>query len=57
MVADWTVQDPEITAALEQHGRSGVPLYLYYEPGADAPSILPQILSVDGVVSTLKETS
>ena len=49
MVADWTVQDPAITAALERHGRSGVPLYLWYAPGEDAV-ILPQVLSVGGVL-------
>ena len=50
MVADWTVQDPEITRALEAQGRSGVPLYLYYAPGAEAARVLPQVLSVDGVI-------
>lgn len=43
---DWTRQDAEITRYLEQHGRSGVPLYVYYEPGAE-PKILPQVLTVD----------
>ncbi len=44
LVGDWTNQDPEITALLEQHGRAGVPLYLAYPP--DGPAIvLPQILT------------
>ncbi|NHK28768.1 thiol:disulfide interchange protein [Parvularcula flava] len=47
MVADWTVQDPEITRALEAQGRSGVPLYLFYAPGAPEPQVLPQVLSFD----------
>jgi len=47
MVADWTVQDPEITKALEAQGRSGVPLYLFYAPGAPEPQVLPQVLSFD----------
>ena len=51
MVADWTRQDPVITAALEEQGRAGVPLYLYYPPGADAPTVLPQILSMRDVLS------
>ena len=34
LVADWTNRNREITALLEAHGRSGVPLYLYYAPGA-----------------------
>ncbi|GGC95874.1 thiol:disulfide interchange protein DsbD [Aquisalinus flavus] len=47
MVADWTVQDPEITRALEAQGRSGVPLYLFYAPGASEAQVLPQVLSFD----------
>ena len=30
MVADWTVRDPEITAALARFGAGGVPLYVFY---------------------------
>ncbi len=32
---DWTNRDPEITALLKELGRAGVPLYLYWAPGAD----------------------
>lgn len=49
LVADWTNRDPEITRLLETHGRSGVPLYLYYAPGAKYPQVLPQILT-EGLV-------
>lgn len=45
MVGDWTTTDPAITRFLEANGRSGVPLYLYYPAGNEAPKILPQILS------------
>jgi thiol:disulfide interchange protein DsbD len=45
LVADWTRRDPGITALLEAHGREGVPLYLYYAPGAERARILPQILT------------
>nr|WP_284734827.1 protein-disulfide reductase DsbD domain-containing protein [Sphingosinicella terrae] len=45
MVGDWTRGDPEIGRFLERHGRSGVPLYLYYAPGREA-ELLPQILTV-----------
>jgi len=44
MRGDWTRGDAAITAFLEQHGRSGVPLYLWYEPGQQKPEVLPQIL-------------
>jgi thiol:disulfide interchange protein DsbD len=49
LVADWTNQNPEITALLKENGRSGVPLYLYYAPSAATPKVLPQILT-EGVV-------
>ena len=32
-------------AALAEHGRNSVPLYLWYVPGAAEPEILPQILT------------
>lgn len=50
LVGDWTRPDPEINKFLNQHGRAGVPLYLYFPPGKDAMT-LPQILTV----STLTE--
>lgn len=46
MIGDWSRPDPVITRFLEEQGRSGVPLYLYYAPGASAPQVLPQILTV-----------
>lgn len=42
--ADWTNNDPVITAALERQGRIGVPVYLVYRPGEEA-KVLPQILT------------
>jgi thiol:disulfide interchange protein len=45
LAGDWTRGDAGIGRFLAQHGRSGVPLYLYYPPGQDA-KILPQILTV-----------
>jgi len=45
LVGDWTNGDPVIGRFLESHGRSGVPLYLFYAPGGEA-EILPQILTV-----------
>jgi thiol:disulfide interchange protein len=43
--ADWTNQDATISAELAKHGRAGVPLYLFYRPGAAQPDVLPQILT------------
>ncbi len=45
MVGDWTNADPAISRFLEANGRSGVPLYLYYAPGAAQPQVLPQVLT------------
>lgn len=48
---DWTMMNPEITEFLKSHGRSGVPLYIYYgrrDAGTGQrpdPVILPQILT------------
>jgi thiol:disulfide interchange protein/DsbC/DsbD-like thiol-disulfide interchange protein len=53
MVADWTNQNPEITALLKENGRSGVPMYLYYAPGAAKPIILPQILTEAEVLGAI----
>jgi thiol:disulfide interchange protein len=48
LVGDWTRGEPEIGRFLESHGRSGVPLYLFYRPSRDA-EILPQILTAGRV--------
>lgn len=51
---DWTNQDAEITAVLKAHGRSGVPLYLFYPAGAaSTPTVLPQILTADIVLRSI----
>jgi thiol:disulfide interchange protein DsbD len=52
-VADWTNRNPEITALLAAHGRSGVPIYLYYAPGAAEAVVLPQILTEDAVLKAI----
>ncbi|MEO0030979.1 MAG: hypothetical protein RIS94_737, partial [Pseudomonadota bacterium] len=44
MRGDWTRQDPAIAAFLKEHGRAGVPLYLWYAGGAPAQD-LPQVLT------------
>lgn len=44
--ADWTKQDPAITAALAELGRSSVPVYAFYPAGGGAVRLLPQILTV-----------
>ena len=51
LVGDWTDGDPALGRFLEAHGRAGVPLYLWYTPGAEAPQVLPQLLTADMLVS------
>jgi len=50
--ADWTRQDPAITAALTALGRSGVPVYVLQAPGK-APVVLTEILRKDEVRAAL----
>ena len=45
--ADWTRRDAAIAAELARLGRSGVPVYALYTPGAAAPLVLSEILGVD----------
>lgn len=52
IVLDWTNRDTAIGNYLEQFGRSGVPLYVYYPLGKD-PVVLPQLLTPNGVIETL----
>ncbi len=49
MYADWTTQDPNITKVLNQNGRNGVPMYLYYESGSSQPYLLPELLTKEVV--------
>jgi thiol:disulfide interchange protein len=53
LLADWTNQDTEVTQLLSAQGRPGVPLYLYFAPGAEKPEILPQILTEGTVLAAL----
>ena len=47
--ADWTRRDPAISAELARLGRSGVPVYALYTPGAAAPQLLNEILTPNEV--------
>jgi thiol:disulfide interchange protein DsbD len=52
LVADWTNRDPDITRALEQFGRNGVPLYVLYSARGRV-EILPAVLTPDIVLKAL----
>jgi len=53
LVADWTNRNPEVTSLLQAYARSGVPLYLYYAPGASDAIVLPQILTPEAVLQAV----
>ena len=55
LTADWTRQDPVITAELTRHGRSGVPLYLVYGPALQEPLVLSEWLTEDQVVKAFQQ--
>jgi len=50
MIADWTNANPEITAALKEFGRVGVPFYVLYPANNGEPIILPEILTTQIVL-------
>ena len=52
---DWTNTDPKITELLQEYGRSGVPLYLWFPANqAGKGQLLPQLLTKELVINTLK---
>jgi thiol:disulfide interchange protein DsbD len=53
---DWTSRDPQITRALQQFGRSGVPFYVlyYFKDGAEQTVTLPEILTSRIVLDALE---
>lgn len=53
LVGDWTRADPAITAVLDRYGRSGVPLYLASQDGAE-PQVLPQVLTPDIIAAAFE---
>ena len=50
--ADWTSRDAVIAAELQRLGRSGVPVYVFYD-GASVPRLLSELPSVEEVVSAV----
>jgi thiol:disulfide interchange protein DsbD len=52
--ADWTSMDPKITAALAEHGRNAVPVYVLYSSDRNAaPRLLPEVLTSSVVLEEL----
>jgi thiol:disulfide interchange protein DsbD len=51
---DWTRRDERITELLTAHGRSGVPLYLFYPAGRGSQAVvLPQLLTPQTVLAAI----
>lgn len=56
MKADWTKNDSAIAAELRKFGRNSVPLYVLYGSDSDTqPQILPQVLTPETVIDSLKK--
>lgn len=51
--ADWTNRDDIIFESLKHYGRSSVPLYVFYPEDDENYVILPQILRLKSVLSTI----
>lgn len=51
--ADWTRQDPRITATLAALGRNAIPVYALYTPGSPDPQLLPEVLTPSIVIAEL----
>jgi thiol:disulfide interchange protein len=55
--ADWTRRDAAISNELARLGRNGVPVYAIYRPGQAAPTVLPELLTVQTVLNALAQES
>ena len=55
LIADWTNRDDRIAEAIRGYGAAGIPLYVYYRPGASEPEILPPLLNSRLVIETVSQ--
>ena len=56
--ADWTRNDPAITASLNALGRNGVPVYVLHDPAKPRqPLVLTEILRLENVQQALSTLS
>ena len=54
--ADWTRRDETIRGTLATLGKAGVPAYVLYQPqDPDRPRVLPELLSVKGLLESLEQ--
>ena len=52
--ADWTRPDDEIRRYLNANGRYGIPFNAVYGPGAPEGILLPEVLTVEGVLDAIE---
>ena len=50
--ADWTRKDAEISQALQQLGRNGVPVYVLHRPG-QVPALMSELLDTDELLRSI----
>lgn len=55
MIADWTMQDKNITQELNNLGRSGVPTYAFYPTDKSKPILLNEILTINTIDNFFKK--
>lgn len=56
LVADWTDQNPEVTAGLAEFGRAAVPFYLLYgRDPSTPPTLLPELLTPHLLLEAVKD--
>ncbi len=56
VLADWTDHNTLISDALAKHGRSGIPVYIFYDgaPGGEG-ELLPEVLTESLVLETFEK--
>ncbi|RMD65291.1 MAG: copper-binding protein, partial [Alphaproteobacteria bacterium] len=57
MRGDWTLPDERIARYLESFGRYGIPFNAVYGPGAPDGLVLPELLSIEAVMSALDKAA
>jgi thiol:disulfide interchange protein DsbD len=57
MIADSTKYNPDIDQAINQFGRGGLPVYVVYPADGGEPTLLPQLLSPEIVISALQRAA
>jgi suppressor for copper-sensitivity B len=57
MQGDWTKPDEKILSYLRKFNRFGIPFNAVYGPGSKSGDVLPELLTTDTVLHSLKKAS